>query len=262
MAVRIEITPAEIATNAPAIGPGGIGDKLRNNEINHHDRLNALEGSVATRMFDHFDRVESPIANPYVGAASGPRSDYWEINDQGGTPTHTILQTDHVLRSQCTAATDIARINMKLKLSPTLLPQVTLRMNMDDFDTLDAFAVGMLTIGGADADDDVILEVSGTTFRFRCRKDGVATSGSTFGNTITQDGNWFEVDIKYTDSDTVECRFDGGNLETFNGPGQNVPSAFGEHMFAGWLFSPSGAVTRNLDCDRALSVNTTIADAA
>lgn len=238
--------------------------KIKDNFDDIQARLLAVESSL--RMFDHFTWDDSN-----VDAAPGtPNLNLWRFGVQTGGPPDSsaaLRTTEHSVRLTATPGASKGAIRMRgvLRLTPPQSPVAVFRFktiaSWADFSDL---VVGM----GNDRDaghtdltptDGVFLQMSGTSLRFASIKNGAQTSSSTFTRPAAD--TWMEVEVKYIDSNSVECRFDGDLKETFDGPTDNVPDGFGDIMFPEVQFAVIvGGGTEEMDVDRGDAKLQSIAD--
>jgi hypothetical protein len=261
----VALTDAETDASKPA--RQALWKKIKDNFDDHQSRLGALEGGSADILFDHFTRDSRAIG----GASHLPSADrFTRVTAGGGTVT--LLTTDHICRLAIAASGDIAGLRANMRLKPPQLPKMVMRMKVSSWATTGfEFFAGMgddtSTAGYGDAfagngpDNGVYLEISGSNLIFVAEKGASRTNGTAFGQPST--GTWFEIDIKYLDTDSVECRFDGALKSTFNGPTDFVPDALTHNIYAGaWMAGGASVAAHNYDIDRLRSELGTIVDAA
>lgn len=229
----------EAETDALAPHRQALWKKAKGNDDDHKARLDGLVGLNASALIDHFEHTDPAIDFSVMA----PHTSRWATAVSGAGATVTISPGTHIVILKTTPTDKEARLRGNYRVQPTLLPLIRLRCKVSPFARIAEAVWGfqtdraLATVLGGDAVALYRL-FTNSGLKFIVRKDGAQTTGAT-DITLPTDGAWFSMEIKYTDNDTVECRFDaaggepslGSLIETFNGPGENVPSAAGDEMF-------------------------------
>jgi len=241
-------------------------DAIRLDLGDHETRIAAVEGATSDLLFDHFTRDSRAIG----GATHRPSADRFSYREVGGG-TVALLTTGHICRVHTgTVNGDVAVLRANMRQTPAQLPRCVIRMQVDtwnatnfDFfvglaDDTSTAGYGDTTIGAGGPDNGVYAELSGGQMQFVVEQGAARTAGTPF--TLPSTGAWFEIDITYTDADSVVCKIDGTTKSTFDAG--NVPTGF-VVMYSGIAFSNNAAATaRNYDIDRIRAELLGLADSA
>ncbi len=271
-------------SSAQATFKAGIGQDfmtiVRDNFINHQDRITAIENSIV--LFDHFNARHFDIDNNFnfvshswpVGQFYGQVGNAERRDGRGAVWSFLSTQNDAGgTRNPAPPASSVARIseagsgswvtvqsNMRLRFDQITKPmRFIIRMKMD---ADGAFKIGMITgtgIASKSVDQTgVWLErVDASNWRFKVRDTGASSVTGSFARVAN--GTWFEIDIEFTDtpSDRVICRLDGVD-KTAGGLTSNLPITADLGATMATFSSGTGTL---FDFDRVLFRAAGIADA-
>jgi len=222
-------------------------DAIRLDLGDHETRIAAVEGATSDLLFDHFTRDSRAIG----GATQLPNSDRFSRRAVGSA-TVSLLTTGHICRLlMSTLNGDLAALRANMRQTPTELPRCVIRMKVDTWNATNFdFFVGLAddtatagygdsSIGAGGPDNGVYAELSGGQMQFVVEKATARTAGTPF--TLPTIGAWFEIDIAYTDTDSVVCKVDGTTKSSFDAG--NVPTGY-TVMYSGLAMSNSAAALR------------------
>ena len=253
-------------TNEGKVQRRALWKKVFDNDADREFRIDGQEGKSSDLLADHFDWSTEPIG----GGGVSVHSSKWSIATEG-LASVAILPGEHACRVRAFTSTHLrARLRGNVKIQPTLLPRMKVRTKFNhNVNPIGDFYWGfqsdrpLTTVQGSDF---VALHrtESFSGLKFEVRKNGGAvTEGNVDIATPVLD-TYFTFEIRYIDTDTVQCFFDGALIETFHGPGDTVPDGAGDQMFPDFHDSLASAPpqTQDMFIDKVEIRNTLIADSA
>ncbi len=251
---RVPFTDAETNLDKPI--RSAFGKKIKDNDDDHESRILAVEGIGASAIFDHFDWIDRVSGAPNIAK--------WKV--LLAQDAAVAINADHFVRlsTPSVSADAEARIASLLRFRPDQLPVYKAKIRNSASANIKFLLVGLgteRTILTQNPSNGIYLrKVTGadTNTVFVTRKGGSEDVSSAF--LIPANGTWYEVEIRYLDSDSVECFLDGTSKAIFNGPADFVPDAHAETMLAEVNSVSAFGNSLDIDVDRIKATNTTVVD--